>query len=40
MCEPITEQEMKEEFIDHLHSLVDYWEKEDRAPTVRKNWKD
>lgn len=36
MCEPITEQELKEEFIEHLRSLVDYWEKEDRAPTVRK----
>lgn len=36
MCKPITEQEAKEKFIEHMSNLIDYWEKEDRAPTSRK----
>ena len=35
MGNPITEQEMKEEFIEHLRGMVDYWEKEERTPTSR-----
>lgn len=36
MCKPITEQEAKEKFIEHMRNMIDYWEKEDHAPTSRK----
>lgn len=31
----LTPDEMKQEFLDYIHALVDYWEHEDRAPTIK-----
>lgn len=31
----LTHDEMKTEFLQYIHALVDYWEHEDRAATVK-----
>lgn len=40
VCEGYSEakdkEELIEEFIDHIHSLIDYWENEERSPTSKE----
>lgn len=32
---PKTEEEIREEFLEHIRGLVEYWEQENRTPSVR-----
>lgn len=36
MSRPYTEEEVREQFLDHIKNMINYWENEDRAKTSRE----
>lgn len=36
MSRELTPDEVQERFLEHVRAIVDYWEREARAPTVRE----